>query len=120
MHDYPDELAVTLRGEFGVSVYDVGDAVSPGEAFSLIKVAYQDPSTRLGAAVQKWEYPASMVDLVQIAAATGDKSDEVLPWSARQRLDELADRKVTESDVEAGRARLAQASAFRRMPDFDG
>ena len=108
-----------MRSEFGVSVNYVGGDVTLGEAFSLIKVAYEDPSTRLGAAAHDWEYPASMVDLVQIAAATGEKSDEVLPWGAKERLAALEARKVTEADIEAGQARLSAVSAFRNLPEFD-
>lgn len=108
-----------MRGEFGVSVNDVGGDVTFGEAFSLITVAFRDTSTYLGAAVQNWEYRASMADVVQIAAAAGDRADEVLPWGARERIEQLEARKVTEADIEAGKARLSQVSAFRHLPEFD-
>lgn len=106
---------------FGVSVDDVGDGVSYGEAYDLVMGAMEDTSTPLYAAWQGWAFPASFPELVQIASAAGSKSasDGLMPWTLGQKAREREARRVTPEDEAKARAILRERSAMRHLAGFD-
>lgn len=119
--DHPLEVIGTLRETFGVSLAELGDTLPDGELVALLKLAVDDPSTRLGAKVQKWSYPATIPELMQVSSLVDkNKRDQVLPWGMWAAEEERAKHRVTAADVAAGQRRLARVSAFRNLDGFDG
>lgn len=110
----------TLRETFGVSLTELGDSLPHGELAALLRLAVADPSTRLGAKVQKWSYPATIPELMQVSSLVDkNKRDQVLPWGMYAAEEERAKRRVTAADVAAGKRRLARVSAFRNLDGFE-
>lgn len=62
---------------------DLGDGLTWGEAQILIEEAASDPSTRLGAELAGWAYPASAPDLIALVAQIRDEktAKKLMPWS---------------------------------------
>lgn len=118
--DHPDEVIGTLRETFGVSLAELGGALPQGELVALMRLAVSDPSTRLGAKVQKWAYPATIPELMQVSSLAGKKSRLVLPWGMWEAEQERAAHRVTPTDVAVGKKKLAAVSAFRNLDGFEG
>ena len=116
--DHPDEFIATMRTSYGVSLHDLGGTLSWRELLAFTTMAVNDPTTYLGAAVQGWAYRASVADLVTIAANTGKRSEQVLPWGMAEQAKAAAARKVTTHDVEVAQQKLARVSAFRKLDGF--
>lgn len=57
--EHPAELAYDLRERFGLSMFDVGGAVTYGEAVMLVAVLMRDPSSWTCAATSGWNFPVS-------------------------------------------------------------
>ena len=119
--DHPLEVIGTLRETFGVSLSELGDTLPEGELVALLKLAVEDPSTRLGAKVNKWAYRATIPELMQVSSLTDkNKRDQALPWGMWAAEEERAKRRVTSADVAEGKRRLARVSAFRGLDGFAG
>lgn len=101
IQERPRTVARTLRS-FGVGISDLGDGLSWGEAHLLIEEAAGDPSTHLGAELAGWAYPASLPDLLSLAAQIGNEkaARKVMPWVMQ-----------TGRDVQATPAEVAIATA---------
>lgn len=115
--DHPDEFITTMRS-FGVSLHDLGGTLSWAELLALTTMAANDTTTYLGAAIQGYAYRASVPDLVTVAANTGKRSEEVLPWGMAERMRAQAARHVTAHDIEVAQQQLARVSAFRKLDGF--
>lgn len=78
----PETVAVTLRG-FGVGLSDLGDRLTWGECWLLLKRSAGDHATPLGAELAGWAYQASMRDLISLSAQIGDPkvSRKLMPWA---------------------------------------
>lgn len=72
---FPIELRATLRERFGVSWHAAGQPSLPWpEAIALVMAAANDTSTRLGAAMASWRYPASELDLLMLRTQLSDEN----------------------------------------------
>jgi hypothetical protein len=87
-----------------VGLSDLGGAVTWGEALLLIEDAASDPSTALGAELAGWAFPASMLDLLSLAAQIGNEkaARKVMPWV-------LQNPRKTEPSASADEVATAQA-----------
>lgn len=117
---HPDEFVATMRADFGVRLHELESDADFAELVAFTRVAVSDPSTRLGAAHQGWAYRASIPELVQVATGLGEKAEEHLPWGMAAAMRRAEARKVTDSDMQAARERLARVSAMRRLDGFEG
>ena len=74
----------------------LGDAVTWGEALTLLEQAAGDPSTAFGAELAGWAYPASMPTLLGLTAQIGNRqaSNSVMPW-ALARPQRASDEEIT-------------------------
>lgn len=68
--------------------------------------ALGDSSTELFAAVNEWDYPASMVDIILMGAQLGKDGADLMPWAIRRP------EPVTAEEVEAAHAELAEEIRF--------
>lgn len=104
----------------GVSVEQFGCDVSWREAFDLTMGALRDTRTPLFAAYQGWAFPASMPELLTLAASIGDAdaAERVMPWTLgeQQRAREAA--VISDEDRREAAALLASVSAFRDRDEF--
>jgi hypothetical protein len=93
-----------LRETYKCGLSDLGDAVTWGEAKILIEDAASDPSTSLGAELAGWAYPASMLDILSLAAQIGNRkvTAKLMPWA----LDGGRKQKSTPDEVAAAQAAL--------------
>jgi len=105
-------IARTLRETFGVGLSDLGDAVSWGEAKLLLEEAAADPSTAFGAELAGWAYPASMRDLLSLAAQIGNKDafKKVTPWAMQNPRGPA--HGATSEEVAAAQAELDSGIVF--------
>lgn len=87
---------------------DLGDSLTWGEAYLLIQAAAQDPSTMLGSELAGWAYPASMVDLLSLSAAVGEKSSTIMPWN----LHLSGEPQFTDQEIQAAQAALDEEILF--------
>lgn len=89
---------------------DLGGAVTWGEARELIYAAAADPSTAFGAELADWAYPASMLELLSMAAQVGDwkAARKVMPWAMARPGKTTA----TEEEIAAAEAALEQGIIF--------
>lgn len=89
---------------------DLGGAVTWGEAKDLIYAAAEDPSTAFGAELAGWAYPASIPDLLSIAAQIGDwkAARKVMPWAMARPGHTTA----TEEEIAAAEAALEAGIIF--------
>lgn len=72
----------TFRQAYGVGLWDAGAGYLLGEAVTLASAAVSDTSTRLGAAVAGWGYPASITELFALAVQAGKQGfNRIAPWS---------------------------------------
>lgn len=98
-----DLLPATLRERYGVSLWDVGGAVSWQEGLALTRAALRDTSTALGAAEADWSYPATQVELLQMAGTFGKAARRIFPFDIDQAeapsSEEVAD---AQAELEAG------------------
>lgn len=101
-------LAPTLRARFGVSVDDIGDRVSWGEARDLILSCSADTSTEFGAHLAGWGYPSSLVELLQLAATIGNKKafEAAAPWTMGERQRQREAATVTPGELAELEAQL--------------
>lgn len=74
-----------------------------GEIVALTRAAMADPSTRLGAKVVGWDYPATMPQLLQIVANFGKQAAKVLPF------DPDAGDRPAEAEIAAAAAELEES-----------
>jgi hypothetical protein len=65
-----------------VGISDLGDGLTWGEAKLLLDEAAADPGTALGAEMAGWAYPASLRELLTLAAQVGDwkSARKIMPW----------------------------------------
>lgn len=91
-----------------MSAYQIGEALSWGEAADLVEAALTDPSTPLFAAINGWQYPASMSEILAIVAQFGKNSAQVLPF----RPDDPAIGGVTEEQRAADQAEVEAEVIF--------
>ena len=85
---------------FGVSAYAIGDSLSWPEAYDLVVASLADSSTPLFAVVQGWAFPASIPELLQLAAAAGG-SEKVMPWNlAAEKAEKVSDEEIREGVAE--------------------
>ena len=56
-------------------------AVSFGEAAALAEIAASDTSTRLGAELAGWAFPADMRWIIDMSARHGKESKRLMPWT---------------------------------------
>lgn len=75
------------------------------EVRALVLDALADPSTSLGAEAAGWEYPARLVDLVQVQALTGDQARRVMPYKDKPTRAEQA----TRDEIARAQAELAES-----------
>lgn len=59
IEEHPAELAFDLRSKCGVSIDDIGSAVSWREAVFLVAVIMRDPESWIVATKSGWDYPVS-------------------------------------------------------------
>jgi hypothetical protein len=107
IQDHREAAARTLRERFGIGLSDLGDRVTWGEAKTLLEAAVEDGSTWLGADLGGWAYPASMPELLSIAAAIGDwkAAKKVMPWameSPRRQSASAEEVEAAQAELEAG------------------
>lgn len=69
-----------MRACYGISSRQIGKTVTYGEAWQLVQAALEDTNTPLCASVAGWAYPATLIQLLQLAATIGDQSDKLMPW----------------------------------------
>lgn len=118
---HPNEFLATLRETFGVALADLGGSLLDGELVALVQVAVADPSTRLGAKVQKWAYRATIPEVIHVSSLVDKQNrDQALPWGMWSAEQDRVSRRVSPAEVAEGRARLSAVSAFRRVEGFDG
>lgn len=102
------EAAVALR-TYGLSIMDIGsDRLTWGEAYLLLKAAATDTSTRLGAELAGFAYPASMPQLYMLLATISDRDAamSIMPWSVREREEQKKAHAVTQSEMDVAAAAL--------------
>lgn len=68
--DYKSAFAYDFRNRFNISYKEIGESVDFDEAFLLIKILIQDPSSWIAASIQNWAYPITHEFLA--SAATYD------------------------------------------------
>lgn len=88
-----------MREQFGVSLFDVGASVSWGEAVSLARTAAEDLSTRLGAVLAGWAFPADTKWIVEMSAKHGKQAEKIMPWTLGKRQREREALKPTAEEV---------------------
>lgn len=110
--DHRDAVRATLRATFGVGLADVGGPITWGEFLALVRVAANDPRTYLGAALAGWAYPASMAEIVTIAANTGKDGADVLPEGMARAQAAREARRVTDSERAEALELLRRVSPF--------
>lgn len=79
---------------------DLGDALTWGEAQTLIHEAAGDPSTALGAELAGWSYPAAVPTLLTLSAQLGKQSRDVMPWVLMLRTDQATPEEVAKAITE--------------------
>lgn len=89
---------------------DLGGALRWGEARDLIRAAAEDSSTAFGAELADWAYPASMPELLSVAAQIGDwkAARKVMPWAMARPGHTTA----TEEEIAAAEAALEAGIIF--------
>lgn len=94
----------------GAGLSDLGGGLSWGEASLLLESAAADPSTLLGAELAEWAYPASLPDLISLAAQVGDKKafKKIAPWT----LGAQNNSGVTEAEIQAAQDALGDSMIF--------
>ena len=102
IREHRGAVARTLRERFAVGLSDLGDAVTWGEAKTLLEEAAGDPSTALGAVLADWAYPASIPELISITAQVADPkaSKKLMPWvleNHRSRQPEASAEELAEA-----------------------
>jgi hypothetical protein len=76
-----------MRASYGIGIGQIGDDVTYGEAWQLVQHALDDTSTPLCAELAEWSYPATLVQLLQLAATAGDgkTAERLMPWRMNAR-----------------------------------
>lgn len=67
-----------------MNVWELSTPASWGQACTLVDAALEDSSTKLFAAVNGWDYPISMPELLLVIGLYGDKSERLLPFHDAQ------------------------------------
>ena len=88
--EHPAELAYDFRAKFGLSIYDIEQAVSLSEAVMLVAMLLRDPESWLHAVTADWQYPVSREWIVaahsyELLAAVNSKKKPKpypAPWPA--------------------------------------
>lgn len=75
------------------------------EAVDLIDAASGDTTTELGAALAGWSYPASVPELMLVAAVVGKRAESVMPWATEPE-------RPTDDEVAAVHAELLDEIRF--------
>lgn len=103
-------IARTLRETYGVGLSDLGDGLTWGEAKILIEESADDPSTRFGAALAGWSYPASIPELISLTAQLRDKKavEKLMPWALKTH----SGPKATQSEIAEAEAELEAEIVF--------
>ncbi|MEX8031678.1 hypothetical protein AB6V29_01435 [Microbacterium sp. 20-116] len=89
IREHRDAVVWTLRASCGVSISELGDGLTWGEAHSLLTRAAGDSATALGAELAGWAYPASMPELLTILISAGGEKALVkaamgaMPWAMK-------------------------------------
>ncbi len=87
---HPDEFSYDWRTRFSLPVAAIFDGrMSWTEAVSLTKVLLGDPSSRVGAAVQEWDYPVTKesailmdtLDVLMLANTPDKQRHKLKPYS---------------------------------------
>lgn len=113
IEDHRVSLAADFRREFGVSIYEIGTAVSYAEAVDLVQALQRDPGTYLFQELAQWSYPYSrtnilLADLFDLIATVNWGGDGEAPTHPRpykpqnsraNRLGDIGDR--TEAEIKA-------------------
>lgn len=100
-------MPATLRARYGVSWWQAGQPNFPWpEVRALVLDALADPSTSLGAEAAGWEYPARLVDLVQVQALTGDQASKVMPY---KNTPATGTERITDDEITRAQAELAES-----------
>lgn len=107
-------LAPTLRAQFGVSIDDIGDRISWGEARDLVLSAAADTSTEFGASLAGWAYPASLIELMQLSATIADNKafQSAAPWTMGEELRRRAAEQATPDEIAVLDAQLDEEIVF--------
>lgn len=102
-------LAATFRSHYNCSAWDIGigRSVPWGEACDLVEAALQDTSTPLFVARSGWDYPASHVELLAVAADFGKQAAKVLPFNPN------AGERVSEEETVAAHEELLAEIRFK-------
>ncbi len=100
----------------GLSLIDLGETCTWGEALLLERAFIDDPRSAYGAARVGWEYPASVPEIAALLLSTGVLSflsgegkavTFPMPWDKHE-----APEPVPQEVVDEMKARLAKYSAF--------
>lgn len=91
---------------------DLGDAVTWGEAKTLIEEAASDPGTAFGAELAGWAYPASTPELISLTAqiANSKASKQLMPWALENPRRERAN--ATDEEIAVATAELEDGIVF--------
>lgn len=86
---YADEhrtaLACDLRQAFGLSIDDMGEGFSWGEAWELVQGLAMEPGTRMHAALVGWEWPLSRADQVAMLLVDIQGRQKIKGWKPLPR-----------------------------------
>ena len=110
MREHYPALAADLRSRFGISINDLGVAVSWREAIALVEVLSRDITTHLAASVSGWSHPMSRLEMFkQMQINSQLKDHDRLPWP----WDKAAKPIVTDMELAALEAELDKTWANR-------